>query len=133
MIADRLCASLVALSLFAGTALAQTAAPVKPAAPTMPAPAVTTPAKPAVAAPAVATPAKPAVATPAAQAPVGKKVNLNTAGADELDALPQIGPARSKSIMEARAKGRFKNWDDFVARKVVPSNAETAIKDRVSF
>ena len=30
-------------------------------------------------------------------------------------------------------KGKFKNWDDFVKRSVVPSNAEAAIKDGVSF
>jgi competence protein ComEA len=82
------------------------------------------------AAPAVTTPAKPATNTPA---PVVSKINLNTATATELDTLPQIGPARAKAIVEARAKGKFKNWDDFVVRKVVPSNAEAAIKDLVSF
>jgi competence protein ComEA len=82
------------------------------------------------AAPAVTTPAKPTTTTPA---PVVSKINLNTATATELDTLPQIGPARAKAIVEARAKGKFKNWDDFVVRKVVPSNAEAAIKDLVSF
>ena len=57
----------------------------------------------------------------------------DTATATELDTLPQIGPARAKAIVEARAKGKFKDWDDFVARKVVPSNAVAAIKDLVSF
>ena len=61
------------------------------------------------------------------------KTNLNTATAAELDKLPQIGPARSKAIIEARAKAKFKNWDDFVARKVVPADAAAAIKDVVSF
>ena len=70
-------------------------------------------------------------ATPAA--PVAKKVNLNTADAKELDTLPQIGEARAKSIIEARAKAKFKDWADFEARKVVPKNAEEAIKDKVSF
>jgi competence protein ComEA len=87
------------------------------------------PSKPA--APAVTTPAKPA--NPTAPAPVVNKINLNTATATELDTLPQIGPARAKAIVEARAKDKFKNWDDFVARKVVPSNAVAAIKDLVSF
>ncbi|HKD28962.1 MAG TPA: helix-hairpin-helix domain-containing protein, partial [Xanthobacteraceae bacterium] len=82
-------------------------------------------------APAVTTPAKPA--NPTTPAPVVNKINLNTATATELDTLPQIGPARAKAIVEARAKGKFKNWDDFVTRKVVPSNAEAAIKDLVSF
>ena len=90
------------------------------------------PAKPAPAAPAVTAPAKPAT-TGAATAPQLAKTNLNTATAAELDKLPQIGPARSKAIIEARAKAKFKNWDDFVARKVVPADAAAAIKDVVSF
>jgi competence protein ComEA len=94
-------------------AFAQTPQPSKPAAP-----AVTTPAKP---------------ANPTAPAPVVNKINLNTATATELDTLPQIGPARAKAIVEARTKGKFKDWDDFVARKVVPSNAQAAIKDLISF
>src|SRR5262249_57692424 len=84
---------------------------------------------PAVTAPA---PAKPAT-TGAATAPQVAKTNLNTATAAELDKLPQIGPARSKAIIEARAKAKFKSWDDLVARKVVPADAAAAIKDVVSF
>ena len=92
-------------------------------------------APPATPAPAAtpARPAAPAATTPAATTPVAKKVNLNTANAAELDGLPQIGPARAKAIMDARTKEKFKNWDDFVKRNVVPSNAEAAIKDLVSF
>jgi DNA uptake protein ComE-like DNA-binding protein len=101
------------LALSAAPALAQTAAPAQPAAP------------------AVAAPAKPA--TPVAAAPIAKKINLNTATATELDTLPQIGPARAKAIVDARTKSPFKNWDDFVARKVVPANAEAAIKSMVAF
>ena len=101
------------LGAISAPAFAQTPQPSKPAAP-----AVTTPAKP---------------ANPTTPAPVVNKINLNTATATELDTLPQIGPARAKAIVEARAKGKFKNWDDFIARKVVPSNAEAAIKDLVSF
>jgi len=79
-------------------------------------------------------PVKAAPAAPAkAAAPVVQKVNLNTATAAELDALPQIGPARAKAIIDGRAKGKYKDWNDFVARKVVPSNAEAAIKDLVTF
>lgn len=92
----------------------------------------TQPAQPAKPAPAVTAPAKPAT-TGAAMAPQVAKTNLNTATAAELDKLPQIGPARSKAIIEARAKAKFKNWDDFVARKVVPADAAAAIKDVVSF
>jgi competence protein ComEA len=76
--------------------------------------------------------AKPAT-TGAATAPVAAKVNLNTATVAELDKLPQVGPARSKAIVEARAKAKFKNWDDFVARKVIPADATAALKDVVTF
>ena len=71
--------------------------------------------------------------TGTATTPVGVKINLNTAPAAELDKLPKIGPAHSKAIIEARAKAKFKNWDDFVARKVVPADQAAAIKDAVSF
>jgi competence protein ComEA len=106
------------LALLSVPAFAQGTQPAQPA---KPAPA------PAVAAPA---PAKPATT---GAAPQVAKTNLNTATAAELDKLPQIGPVRSKAIIEARAKAKFKNWDDFVARKVVPADAVGAIKDVVSF
>ena len=66
-------------------------------------------------------------------APVVAKTNLNTATAAQLDKLPKIHPAQSKAIMEARAKAKFKDWDDFVARKVVPADSAAAIKDVVTF
>ena len=93
----------------------------QPAAPTKPAPAVTAPAA-----------AKPTT-TGAATAPIASKTNLNTATATELDKLPKIGPARSKAIIDARTKAKFKDWPDFVARKVIPADAEAAIKDVVTF
>jgi competence protein ComEA len=90
------------------------------------------PTSPAHAAPSAAAPAKPTT-TGAATSPVAAKVNLNTATAAELDKVSQIGPARSRAIVEARAKEKFKNWDDFVARKIVPADAAAAMKDVVSF
>jgi competence protein ComEA len=90
------------------------------------------PTSPAHPAPSAAAPAKPTT-TGAATSPVAAKVNLNTATAAELDKVSQIGPARSKAIIEARAKEKFKNWDDFVARKIVPADAAAAMKDVVSF
>jgi competence protein ComEA len=71
--------------------------------------------------------------TGTATAPLASKINLNTATAVELAKLPKVSPASSKAIMEARAKAKFKNWDDFVARKVVPADSAAAIKDVVSF
>ena len=78
-------------------------------------------------------PAKPATTGAGTTAPVAAKTNLNTATAAELDKLPKIGSTRSKAIIEARAKDKFKNWDDFAARKLVPADALAAIKDVVTF
>lgn len=112
----------------------QTRPPAGQTAPAAPAqaPRTTPPAAPAAPAAQAPRPAAPAAAAPAAtQATL---VNLNTATETELDKLPQIGPARAKDIIEARTKnGRFKNWEDFVARNVVPKNAEEAIKGKVRF
>src|SRR6516164_6480041 len=105
------------LALIAAPAFAQGMEPSKPAQATPPA---------------AAAPVKPVTTTGAAN-PVAAKTNLNTATVAELDKVPQIGPARSKAIVEARAKAKFKDWNDFVARKVVPADAAAAIKDVVSF
>jgi competence protein ComEA len=115
MSVSRLLSVIALLAVTAAPALAQSVQAPKPATPPT---AVTAPTKP---------------TAPTVAAPVVRKINLNTATSSELDSLPQIGPARAKAIVDARAKGKFKNWDDFVARKVVPSNAEAAIKDMVGF
>jgi DNA uptake protein ComE-like DNA-binding protein len=114
----------------------------QPAAPAaQPAPRVTQPAQPAAPAaqpaPRVTQPAQPAApAAPAAQpaqrpaANQSALVNLNTAPESELDKLPQIGEARAKAII---AKRPYRDWNDFVAKNVIPANAEAAIKDKVRF
>jgi competence protein ComEA len=75
---------------------------------------------------------KPAT-TGTSTAPVAAKVNLNTATAAELEKLPKMTSAHSKAIIEARGKSKFKDWNDFVARKVVPSDATAGLKDVVTF
>jgi competence protein ComEA len=110
--------TLAAIILSAATstlAFAQTApAPANPVRPTTPA--------------APAAPAQPAAQRPAANQ--STLVNLNTAPATELDKLPQIGDARAQAII---AKRPYRDWNDFVAKNVVPANAEAAIKDKVRF
>jgi DNA uptake protein ComE-like DNA-binding protein len=116
MFTPRVLVTSLAIALLSAPAFAQGTQPAQPA---KPAPAATAPAKPAT--------------TGAATAPQAVKTNLNTATAAELDKLPQIGPARSKAIVEARTKEKFKDWNDFVARKVVTAEAAAAIKDVVTF
>ena len=119
--------TIIAAALFtaaASTAFAQSTTtqpstnPLRPGQPAAPA----TPAAPAA-------PAAPRVAAPAPAAQ-GTLVNLNTASKDQLDTLPQIGDARATAII---AKRPYKDWNDFVAKNVVPANAEAAIKDKVRF
>lgn len=122
MTMSRFAIGLAALALAAGPALAQTA--TQPTTPAKPAAPVTTPAAPAAPA------AKPAAPVTQAQA---KKVNINTASAAELEQLKGIGEARSKKIIEERAKAKFKNFDDLAKRSSLPSNVEAEIKDQVTF
>ncbi len=114
--------TIIAAALFtaaASTAFAQstqpTTTPARPGQPTAPA--------------APAAPAAPRTATPAPAAQ-GTLINLNTASKDQLDSLPQIGDARAAAII---AKRPYRDWNDFVAKNVVPANAEAAIKDKVRF
>jgi DNA uptake protein ComE-like DNA-binding protein len=92
----------------------------------------TAPVKPPVAAPVTSAPP---VKTPAA-VPATKKTNLNTATAKELDALPEVGKARSKVILDERAKSQFKDWADFDKRMTgtsVNAGVKAKIKDLVTF
>jgi len=43
-------------------------------------------------------------------------VDVNKAGAAELDSIKGIGPAISTKILDERKKGNFKDWNDFIER-----------------
>ena len=43
-------------------------------------------------------------------------VDVNKAGAADLDSIKGIGPAMSSKILDERKKGNFKDWNDFVER-----------------
>ena len=110
----------------AATKTAAPAAAATKAATPVAAPAATKAAAPAAAAPKTAAPATPAVTKAVAAV---KLVNLNTATAAELDALPKIGKARTKAIIAGRP---YASVDDLIAKKVLPKDAFEAIKAKVS-
>ena len=123
MLGKRLLAFTALIGLAATPVLAQSTAPVSPN-------------RPAVTAPAVTAPVAPAVPSSMATTPVAKRVNLNTATAAELDALPEVGSARSKMILDERSKGKFKDWADFDQRMAgtsVNAGVKAKIKDLVAF
>ncbi len=76
--------------------------------------------------PVVPAPAKPA-ATTTAPSQAGL-LDINSALKDQLEALPQIGPARAEAIIKGRP---YKAKNDLVDRYIVPQNAYDAIKDKI--
>lgn len=113
--------ALAVLTALLGTpALAQSPAPATPTAPAKPAPAPpTTPAAP-------KTPSAPVAGAP--NAAKTALVDLNSATAEELDALPGIGTARSAAIIKGRP---YRGKDELVSKKIIPQNVYDGIKDKV--
>ena len=59
------------------------------------------------------------------QAPL---ININTAAADQLESLPGIGAARTRSILESRTSdGPFATIDDLLSRDLIPESVFTEI------
>ena len=59
-------------------------------------------------------------------------VNLNTASAEELDALPGIGPVTVQKIMAARTEQPFTTLDEMVAREVIDRGQLEDIRELVT-
>jgi DNA uptake protein ComE-like DNA-binding protein len=71
-------------------------------------------------------PAKPA----STMAPTAKTdlLDINSATADELDALPGIGKAYSAAIIKGRP---YKGKDELVQKNIVPQKTYDGIKDKI--
>jgi len=65
--------------------------------------------------------------------PTGEKVNINTAGVDELVTLPGIGKAYAERIVEYRQKnGPFKKVEDIINVRGIGEKTFERIKERLT-
>jgi competence protein ComEA len=62
----------------------------------------------------------------------GQMVNINTASAEELDALPGIGPTKAQAIIDYRNEhGRFNSVEDIQNVKGIKEGEFSKIKDHI--
>ena len=63
----------------------------------------------------------------------GEKIDINSATAQQLDALPGIGAVYSQKIVDSRvAEGPFHRTEELVERKVIPAATYDKIKDLIT-
>jgi competence protein ComEA len=63
-----------------------------------------------------------------APAPKAELLDINSATAEQLDALPGIGKAYSAKIVEGRP---YKGKDELVQKKILPQKTYDGIKDKI--
>ena len=79
--------------------------------------------------PVLAQPKEPAAKSDKAATPAKKEpLDINSASEDQLKALPGIGDAYSKKIVEGRP---YKRKDELVQKKIVPKGTYDKIKDQI--
>jgi DNA uptake protein ComE-like DNA-binding protein len=91
------------------------------------APATTPMTKPAT--PGLTAPAMPSTSTATSAKQAASKVNINTATATELDALPHIGEKRSAAIIKGRP---YKSTEELVSKKVLSKSVFEGIKKHIT-
>ena len=73
-------------------------------------------------------PKAPATESKMAPAPKAELLDINSATAEQLDALPGVGKAYSAKIIAGRP---YKGKDELVQKKIVPEKTYDGIKDKV--
>jgi DNA uptake protein ComE-like DNA-binding protein len=71
---------------------------------------------------------KPATESKMAPAPKAELLDINSASADQLDALPGIGKAYSAAIIKGRP---YKGKDELVQKKILPEKTYDGVKDKI--
>jgi len=72
------------------------------------------------------------MASGAVHAADGAPVDLNTATAEQLEALPGIGPSKAQAIVAHRELAPFKSTDELVEVKGIGEKLYAQLKDRVT-
>src|SRR3981189_2377028 len=73
-------------------------------------------------------PQPPAAESKRAPAPKAELLDINSATAEQLDALPGVGKAYSAAIIKGRP---YKGKDELVQKNIVPQKTYDGIKDKI--
>jgi DNA uptake protein ComE-like DNA-binding protein len=73
-------------------------------------------------------PKAPAAESKMAPAPKAELLDINSASAEQLDALPGVGKAYSAAIIKGRP---YKGKDELVHKKILPEKTYDGIKDKI--